>query len=77
MLKLEDLKSTCVVQGLFPQGHATIVSVQWFGSDSLEVTYKDANGNLANMRIGQPHLRANQTQMCSIADPACPSCWRC
>lgn len=48
MLKLEGLKSNAIVCGLLPRGQAIIVSVQWFGTDSVEVTYKDAQGHLAN-----------------------------
>ena len=34
-MKLEDLTPNAVVRGLLPDGPATVVSVQWHGSDAL------------------------------------------
>jgi hypothetical protein len=44
MGKLEDLRATAAVRGILPDGLVTIVNVQWFGSEALELTYKSANG---------------------------------
>ena len=37
---LEDLKPNCSIRGILPDGIVTVVSVQWFGSEALELTYK-------------------------------------
>jgi superfamily II DNA or RNA helicase len=48
MSKLEELKPNASVQGILPNSLVTVVSVQWFGSDALELTYKDPTGKVAN-----------------------------
>ncbi|HZV03858.1 MAG TPA: helicase-related protein, partial [Gemmataceae bacterium] len=48
MAALEDLKPGGSVRGVLPGGIVTVVSVQWFGSDAVELTYKDASGRVAN-----------------------------
>ncbi len=48
MAKLEDLKTGGFVRGILPNGVVTVVSVQWFGSDALELTYKDSIGKVGN-----------------------------
>ena len=48
MSRLEELRSGAIVRGLVHDGPATIVAVQWLGSDALEVTFKDATGRVAN-----------------------------
>jgi SNF2 family DNA or RNA helicase len=45
---LEELQTNTSVRGILPNGLATVVSVQWFGSEALELTYKDASGKVAN-----------------------------
>ena len=47
-MKLEDLQTNSVVNGIVPNAQVTVVSVQWFGSDALELTYKTSNGKVAN-----------------------------
>jgi hypothetical protein len=39
MIGLEDLQPNAVVRGLLPDCLVTGVSVQWFGSEALELTY--------------------------------------
>ena len=39
-MELEDLRPRCAVRGVHPDGVVTVVSVQWFGSEALELTYK-------------------------------------
>ena len=34
--------------GIHPDGVVTVVSVQWFGSEALELTYKTPEGAVAN-----------------------------
>src|SRR3984893_12460406 len=48
MSKLEDLQTNASVQGILPNCLVTVVSTQWFGSEALELTYKDPGGKVAN-----------------------------
>ena len=48
MIKLEELQPNAAVRGILPDVLITVVSVQWFGSDALELTYKTAAGKVAN-----------------------------
>jgi SNF2 family DNA or RNA helicase len=45
---LEDLRPNAAVRGILPDALVTVVSVQWFGSEALELTYKDPSGKVAN-----------------------------
>ncbi len=58
-MKLEDLLPNTAVRGILPDALATVVSVQWFGSDVLELTYKSPTGKVANellYRHDEPRL---------------------
>src|SRR5215210_1668969 len=48
MTKLEDLQPNAAVRGILPDALVTVVSVQWFGSEALELTYKTPAGRVAN-----------------------------
>src|SRR5215475_15941238 len=48
MSKLERLTPNAAVRGILPDGLVTVVSVQWFGSEALELTYKSPNRKVAN-----------------------------
>lgn len=48
MSKLEDLQPSSAVRGVLPDELVSVVSVQWFGSEALELTYKTAAGRVAN-----------------------------
>ena len=48
MSKLEELRINASVQGILPNSLVSVVSVQWFGSEALELTYKDPAGKVAN-----------------------------
>lgn len=48
MATLEDLKPNSQVKGILPSGPVTILSLQWHGSDVVEVTYRDISGNLGS-----------------------------
>jgi hypothetical protein len=52
---LEDLKPTASVRGLLPDTLATVVSVQWFGSEALELTYKTPTGKIQNELLYRHH----------------------
>jgi SNF2 family DNA or RNA helicase len=59
MATLEELTPNVVVRGILPDALITVVSVQWFGSDALELTYKDPAGRLGNVllyRNDEPRL---------------------
>jgi SNF2 family DNA or RNA helicase len=51
MIKLEQLQTNTSVRGIVPGASVTVVSVQWFGSDALELTYKTPDGKVANELI--------------------------
>jgi len=46
--KLEDIRPNASIQGILPDCLVTVVNVQWFGSEALELTYKDPSGKVAN-----------------------------
>jgi SNF2 family DNA or RNA helicase len=59
MARLEDLKPNAAVRGVLPDSLATVVNVQWFGSEALELTYKTPAGKVANVllyRHDEPRL---------------------
>jgi SNF2 family DNA or RNA helicase len=51
MTKLEDLQPNAAVRGILPDSLVTVVNVQWFGSDAIELTYKDPVGRVANQLL--------------------------
>jgi hypothetical protein len=48
VIRLEDLQPSATIRGLLPDCLVTVASVQWFGSEALELTYKDPSGRVAN-----------------------------
>jgi len=59
MIRLEDLQPNASVRGILPDSLVTVVNVQWFGSEALELTYKDPGGRVANLllfRHDEPRL---------------------
>jgi superfamily II DNA or RNA helicase len=48
MSSLEELKPNAAVRGILPDALVSVVSVQWFGSEALELTYKSASGRVSN-----------------------------
>ncbi len=60
MARLEDLQPNAAIRGILPDQIVTVVSVQWFGSEALELTYKTASGRVANellYRDDEPRLQ--------------------
>src|SRR5665811_288382 len=58
-MRLEDLQPNAAVRGVLPDCLVTVVSVQWFGSEALELTYKTPAGRVANellYRHDEPRL---------------------
>lgn len=59
MIRLEDLQPNASIRGILPDCLVTVVTVQWFGSEALELTYKDPGGRVANQllyRHDEPRL---------------------
>ena len=59
MIKLEDLQPNAAICGILPDSQVTVVNVQWFGSEALELTYKTSTGKVANellYRDDEPRL---------------------
>ena len=48
MAALEELQPSASVRGIRSDCDVTVVSVQWHGSDVVELTYKDPTGKVAN-----------------------------
>ena len=46
MARLEDLRKGAKVSGILPNTTVSVVDVHWHGSDVVELTYKDAEGNV-------------------------------
>ncbi len=42
--RLEDLTRGVSLRGILPHGLVTVVNVQWYSSDALELVYKDSSG---------------------------------
>jgi SNF2 family DNA or RNA helicase len=58
-MTLEQLQPNAAVRGIVPDSLVTVVSVQWFGSEALELTYKTPAGKVANellYRHDEPRL---------------------
>ena len=47
-MKLEELQTNVSLRGLLANEVVTVVSVQWFGTEAVELTYKTATGRVAN-----------------------------
>lgn len=48
MARLEDLTPDAAVKGILAGQLVTVVSVKWYGSSTIELTYKDQSGRLGN-----------------------------
>ena len=44
MARLEELTPGTALRGILPDSIVTVVAVQWFGSDAVELTYKNTSG---------------------------------
>ena len=58
-MKLEDLQPNAALRGILTDSLVTVVSVKWFGSAALELTYKTPAGKVANellYRDDEPRL---------------------
>ena len=48
MSKLEELTPHASVHGILSNGLVTVINVQWHGTAAIELTYKTAEGKVAN-----------------------------
>lgn len=48
MIRLEDLQPNAAVRGILPDCLVTVVGVQWYGTEALELTYKSPSGRVDN-----------------------------
>ena len=51
MASLEDLQPNTSVRGIIPDALVTVVTVSWYGSEALELTYKDPSGTVGNEQL--------------------------
>ena len=60
MSKLEDLQPNASLHGVLPDALVTVINVQWFGSDAVDLTYKDPGGKPGSVllyRHDEPKLQ--------------------
>ena len=50
-MKLEEIKSGAVIRGVGPEGPVTVVNVDQFGTEAVELTYKTSDGSVANQLL--------------------------
>ncbi|HXH11266.1 MAG TPA: helicase-related protein [Alphaproteobacteria bacterium] len=62
MANLEDLRPHAVVRGVLPDAPVTVVSVQWFGSHAVELTYKERSGRVGNILL----YRADEARLAVV-----------
>ena len=55
MSRLEEITPGAAIKGILPDSLITAVSTQWFGSEALELTYKDATGRVGNQLLYRPN----------------------
>lgn len=67
MSKLEELKPNAAIRGVTPDGVVTVVHVQWFGSQAVELTYKDGAG-----KMGQQILYRDQEEALEVVEGGRP-----
>ena len=46
-MKLEDISRGATLKGVMPDQNVMVVDVKWFGSNAIELVYKDTSGNPA------------------------------
>ena len=51
MASLEDLRIGAAIRGILSDDLATISAVAWFGSDAVEITFKDSDGRVSNQLL--------------------------
>ena len=62
-MKLEELTTNAAVEGVLANSLVTVVNVQWYGDDAVELTYKTPAGDVANellYRDDEPRINVAQ-----------------
>lgn len=67
MARLEELTRGASVKGILPDGLVTVVDVAWYGTEAVELTYKDAAG-----RLGHELLYRDREATIELAAPRRP-----
>jgi SNF2 family DNA or RNA helicase len=62
VIRLEDLQPNAALRGILPDALVTVVSVQWFGSVALELTYKTPGGAPGNVLL----YREDETRLALV-----------
>ena len=66
-MKLEELTTNAAVEGVLANSLVTVVNVQWYGDDAVELTYKTPAGEVANELL----YRDDESRI-SVAEQARP-----
>ncbi|HRJ33731.1 MAG TPA: helicase-related protein [Fimbriimonadaceae bacterium] len=64
MTNLEELKPNTVVRGILAERTVTVVSAQWFGTNAVELTYKDSEGKVGNTLL----YRSNEQDLSIVEE---------
>ena len=51
MSKLQDLTPNAAVRGILPDSLVTVVSVEWYGTEALNLVYRTPTGTIANQLL--------------------------
>ena len=51
MATLEELQQSATIRGVTPEGLVTVVNVTWYGSDAVELTYKESSGRVGSQLL--------------------------
>jgi superfamily II DNA or RNA helicase len=58
MAHLEQLKNGSTVKGILPGAAVSILNAKWYGTETVELTYKDFQGNLGNELVTRERAAA-------------------
>src|SRR6266700_3975245 len=51
MSRLEEITPGTTIKGILPDAFVSVINAQWFGSEALELTYKDPTGRVGNQLL--------------------------
>src|SRR5665811_847617 len=67
LARLEDLERGAVIHGVLPDAAVSVIDVKWYGSDTVELTYKRTDGQPDNTllyRDDEPRLSVATSAVC-------------
>jgi len=70
--RLADLIPDTVIRGVLPNGLVTVTSVKWYGSECVEIVYKDAKGQVDNQIVYRDQMA--ELEIVDEGRPFCPIC---